>query len=157
MSKTCIICCDNIDDRTNVEFLNSEKKWIKTDYCDNCIKYELKNTWKKYISNLKNVDCEASLKRLITNDFKRKKGHKIYYISPQLNNGEPIKKFKCNGEIFSGKLLNVPPATVIDKLTDKLNDLLPIVSGTCINTSTTSENSFDYLGKLKLILVEFNL
>jgi hypothetical protein len=46
---------------------------------------------------------------------------------------------------------------VIDKLTDKLNELLPIVSGTCVNTTTTSESNFDYIGKLKLILVEFNL
>lgn len=148
MAKTCIICCDDIDKNDIVEYLDHNNIWQKTDFCINCINYELDNLWKRYISNLKEVDCEASLKRLIT------KESRIYFAFPELNDGKDILEFRYKNEKFSGKIRGIPTDNIINKLKHMLESLLPILDGT---QEILNEYEYDYMDKLNKILVEFNL
>lgn len=155
MAKQCIICTNDIDNSSEVYYLNKNKKWLTTGYCYDCIDYELKNIWTRYLNNLKNVDCESSLKRIIKNGINGRLDNKIYYASAELNDNEPIKSLKCNNKIFSGELKNAPNDETIQKLTYKLNELMPILENKY--SEITNVINIDYLGKLKSIISELSL
>lgn len=144
MSNKCLICYDEIDNESKIEYLSINDSWKTMDYCINCINYELESMWDRYIDGLKKADCEASLKRLI------KYGPPIYYKSPDLNDGENIKQFRQNNNIISGRLQKVPSDTVVNELNKKLNTLIPLIED-------QNNLDVDYMSKLNEILQEFNL
>lgn len=70
-------------------------------YCYDCLTYLMENQWNKYKNNLKNVDCEASLKRLI------EEGPPLYFKDACIENNSDIRRFKYQDYIISGQIKTV--------------------------------------------------
>jgi hypothetical protein len=108
-----------------------------------CVEFELESGWGRYIESLKNVDCEASLKRII------KKGPITKYIPSEFNDEKPVELFHVASlnKTFGSELNNLPSDEIISKLKESLDNLLDQIDNP----------TYDYMNKLNQIIIELNL
>ena len=92
----CKICYENM---TNMVYYQTEfDNYKPLGYCYDCLTFLLENQWNKYKKDLKTIDCEASLKRLI------EEGPPLYFKDSYIENNNTIKRFKYLDYFISGQV-----------------------------------------------------
>ncbi len=126
---SCRICYENIDDLDHISY-----NLIPLEYCIDCYYYIINNTFNEYVKKLKTIDCEKSLKNMISC------GIPIYFRDTQINNNIEIQSFIYHDKGLSGKL-NCPLS--IEQV-NELNKKLKIAI-----------DDIDYLSNIKSILSSY--
>lgn len=136
----CLFCMSELSDV--VYYLIAEDKWQEHTSCFDCIQYIIQNNWKLYLKNIKNADCEKSLKEILNNGL-------INYLTLNGNIfGTIVKKIKYNDKIYETRLTN----SLSDELLNEINlELKQILNNMEIIID------YDYINQINNLLKKYNL
>lgn len=139
---SCNICYDNIREEKKVSYSLQDGNWSLLECCKECFEEMLNTNWFTYVKQIKEANCEHSLKSCIKNGIPSKLTN-TFTIS-----GEPIIKIKINNILKSSTLKK----SITEEENEQLNHKLHIVHNNIIDKSNCG---YDYLYEIQKIFEDF--
>lgn len=137
---SCPICFDAFNEI--VYYTIDGTNWLQHKYCIDCLKYIQEDAWNVYINNIKEADCEKSLKTCLEHGIP----DRLTIDSKLSSSVMQVIKFK--DEIMSTKLNITISETDLVKLNSEFKN---------IYNEMTFSDVFDYVGKIRELLQKYNL
>ena len=136
----CTICC-NIITKENYVFCKMDNTWKLSLFCSECINILLNSKWNDYINNIKNIDCENSLKNLLKHKLPNKLSYNGGFYEPY------IDELFINNQIYSSILVK-PNNININELELNLQQLY---------NNIINDNNYDYINDINNIIKNYKL
>lgn len=147
MERTCKVCFEDLTNDINVMYkLSITDEFKDFDYCSICLDELINSQWNKFVNELKKVDCEEVLNRLII------LGPPINFRDHSIEDNKEIHEFYFNNQIHSAKLKNSFNKENNEKLWKRLIDV-----GNFLKCKDVDIDKIDYINELQKVLIEFNL
>lgn len=139
---SCGTCLDDLDDKNTMVAYNGDNicEYV---HCRDCTECYIESHFMKFLNDIKNADCEASLKRSLSRKLPKKLTHNL------LLNGIELTHFKCGDDIIDATMTR--PTILDDDNLDKFQEQLDEI------TETINEPDGSYLEKIKHLFDKYNI